>query len=97
LSEEKTRIVHLQEGYDFLGFTIRHYPNSTRPSGETLLIKPSAKAITALKTKLKEHWLLLRGQAIGTVLKTLNPVIRGWANYFRIGVTTRTFQALDNW
>jgi RNA-directed DNA polymerase len=97
LSEEKTRIVHLSEGYDFLGFHLQHHKDATRPSGWKLLIEPSAKSVQSVKEKLKEQWLLQRGQAIGSVLRALNPVIRGWANYFRIGVAKRTFRYLDEW
>ncbi len=98
LSEEKTRIVHLTEGFDFLGFNIRQYktPNSTK-SGYKLLIKPSTGSVKAIRRKLRDKWLLLRGHDVPSVVVQLNPVIRGWANYFRIGVSSHTFRQLDNW
>ena len=63
LSPEKTRIVHLTEGFDFLGFNVRHYeaPGTTR-SGYKLLIKPSKRSVAACREKLRAVWLCLRGQ-----------------------------------
>jgi len=97
LSEEKTRIVHLSEGFDFLGFTVKQYPDSTTKTGRKLLITISRKSEQAFRDKLKPKWLTFAGQPVKTVLTQLNPVIRGWVNYFRIGVATRTFNRLDDW
>ena len=98
LSEEKARIVHLTEGFDFLGFNVRHYhcPKSTR-TGYKLLIRPSKKSVSAVREKLRAAWLELKGHSITAVLYRLNPIIRGWANYFRTGVSSRVFGKLDNW
>jgi RNA-directed DNA polymerase len=98
LATEKTRIVHLTEGFDFLGFHIRHYeaPQTGR-SGYKLLIKPSKKSVTELRKHLRTIWRQLRGQPVQAVLARLNPIIRGWANYFRTVVSSKTFQKLDNW
>ena len=98
LSEEKTRIVHLTEGFDFLGCTVKHYhaPQTTR-SGYKLLITPSKKAVTRRRQELREVWLSLNGQDILTVLGTLNPIIRGWANYYRPLVASQVFQRMDHW
>ena len=97
LSAEKTRIVHLSEGFDFLGFTVKQYPDPRTKSGQKLLITPSRKSEQAFRDKLKSKWASLKGQPIATVLKQLNPVLRGWANYFRVGVSSRTFARLDHW
>jgi RNA-directed DNA polymerase len=98
-SEEKTRIVHLTEGFDFLGFNIRHYPvtGQQRPGQVKLFIKPSTRSIQKFKDKVKALWLSLRGHNVRAVLATLNPVIRGWTSYFRVGVAKRVFNDLDNW
>jgi RNA-directed DNA polymerase len=98
LSSEKTRIVHLTEGFDFLGFNIRHYeaPRTSR-SGYKLLIKPSKQSVARLREKLREVWRQLTGQSVREVLRRLNPLIRGWANYFRTAVSCKTFQKLDRW
>jgi len=98
LSKEKTRIVHLTEGFDFLGFNVRHYlcPQTTR-TGHKLLIRPSKKSVKAVQQKLRQAWLGLKGHSIHAVLYRLNPIIRGWANYFRTMVSSRTFHKLDHW
>lgn len=98
LSEEKTRIIHLAEGFNFLGFNIRHYPApQTSHTGWKLLIKPSKEAVQAVQKKLKDLWHKGQGTRVRAVLTKLNPVIRGWANYYRTVVATETFHYLDNW
>lgn len=98
LSEEKTKSVHLSEGFNFLGFNIRHYKAPlTSKSGWKLLIKPSKKSVINLRKTLRDTWTSLRGSSIDAVMNNLNPKIRGWANYFRIGVASEIFSKLDNW
>jgi RNA-directed DNA polymerase len=97
LSEDKTRIVHLTEGFDFLGFTVRRYKAPRTRTGSKLLITPSADSVKRLRTRLRAEWQALAGQPIGALVKRLNPLIRGWANYFRISVATQTFSRLDHW
>jgi RNA-directed DNA polymerase len=98
LSEDKTRIVHLTEGFDYLGFNVRRYPTpQTTKAGWKLLIKPSAKSIQGFKARLRQEWRSLRGKPIRQVIQQLNPIIRGWSNYFRIGVAKDTFHTLDYW
>ncbi|NET39674.1 MAG: group II intron reverse transcriptase/maturase [Cyanothece sp. SIO1E1] len=97
LSTEKTRIVHLSEGFDFLGFNIRQYPVPHTRTGWKLLIKPSKKSVQTIRNKLRQIWLDHLGKPIDVLLKKLNPIIRGQANYFRTGVSSRIFQKLDSW
>jgi RNA-directed DNA polymerase len=98
LSEQKTRIVHLSEGFDFLGFNIRHYPApNTSRSGYKLLIKPSKDSVSKFKERMRHEWKDLNGHNAMEVLKRLNPIVRGWANYFRVGVSKHTFETLDYW
>jgi RNA-directed DNA polymerase len=97
LSGEKTHIRHLREGFNFLGFNVRHYPtpNSSR-SGYKLLIKPSPDSVTQLKRKLKGLWRKHVGSPTVALINEMNPVISGWSNYFRIGVAKEVFAALDS-
>jgi len=98
LSEEKTRIAHLTEGFAFLGFSIRHYPaRGPSRTGYKVLITPSEASVRRLRERLREMWQERRGQPVATLLHALNPVIRGWANYVRIGVCSDTFAKLDAW
>lgn len=97
LSEEKTQITHLTKGFDFLGFNVREYPSNRRKKGTSVLIKPSKKSVQRIKDKLREIWLSMAGKDADTVCLKLNPVVRGWANYFRVGVSKHTFSTLDRW
>lgn len=98
LSEQKTRIVHLTEGFNFLGFNIRHYPApQTSRTGWKLLIRPSKESQEKFRKNLRNTWELLKGQNITQVLLKINPILRGWANYFRIGVAKEVFRDLDHW
>ena len=93
LSEEKTRIVHLTEGFDFLGFNVKHYkcPQTTR-TGYKLLITPSKKSVQKIREKIGDIWRRCQGAPTKALLTHLNPIIRGWANYFRIGVASADVQ-----
>jgi RNA-directed DNA polymerase len=89
-NEDKTRIVHLSQGFDFLGVTVRRFPNGK------LLIKPSNAAVRRLRERLAGGMRALRGSNSLTVLVRLNPVIRGWAAYYRTVVSAEVFSALDH-
>ena len=97
LSEEKTHIRHLTEGFEFLGFNVRLYrtPNSSR-SGYKQLIKPSNESIRQIRQKLKGIWHKHLGSPTVALINEMNPVIRGWSNYFRIAVAKRVFSDLDD-
>lgn len=98
LSQEKTRTVHLTQGFNFLGFNIRHYKApQTSKSGYKLLIKPSKESVQAIRKKLRVEWLQGLGSNTTAMITRLNPVIRGWANYFRTGVAKKIFNTLDTW
>jgi RNA-directed DNA polymerase len=89
-NEDKTRVVHLDEGFDFLGFNVRRY-------GPKLLIKPSKGAVKRIRKRLNDEITALRGANASAVIRTLNPIVRGWAAYYRGVVSTETFQSLDHY
>ena len=97
LSAEKTKIRHLSDGFDFLGFNIRQYRSQHTRTGWKLLIKPSKESTQNLRDKLRKIWLSLKGQNVSAIVGKINPVIRGWANYYRVAVAYETFLKLDNW
>lgn len=97
LAEEKTRIRHIHEGFNFLGYNIRQFPARHAKTGHKLLIRPSKEAIMRLRTRLRAEWIALRGSGIPTVLMKLNPIIRGWTHYYRNCCASQVFQDLDNW
>jgi len=88
LSEEKTRIVHIDEGFDFLSQNVRKYNGK-------LLIKPSKNAVKELLDKVKTIIKEKRGVGAETLIRKLNPVIRGWANYHRSVVAKKVFNHID--
>ncbi len=89
-NEDKTRIVSLADGFDFLGFQVRRY-------GGKLLIKPSPTAVKRYRQRLRAEVQALRGANAARVVHQLNPIIRGWTAYYRTGVASRTFSALDRY
>ena len=87
-NEDKTRVVHLDDGFDFLGFNVRRYRGK-------LLIKPSTAAMRRIRERLAAEMKALRGANAKAVLQRLNPIIRGWSAYYRPVVSTRAFASLD--
>jgi RNA-directed DNA polymerase len=90
LSEEKTHSTHITKGFDFLGWTFRKYPPGK------LLTKPSDKSVAALLEKTGEIIRDNRQAKTANLIKMLNPVIRGWANYHKHAVAKRIFQQVDH-
>ena len=97
LSEEKTKICHLTQGFDFLGFTIKLYPNPATRTGLKLLITPSKQSVLSFKQRMKLEWTKLIGQNGDTVTGRLGPIVKGWGNYFRTTVSKETFSDVDRW
>lgn len=89
LSEEKTKITHIDEGFDFLGFNIRKYKG-------TLLIKPSKKSLKNFMTKIRGIIDANKGSKQESLIRLLNPVITGWVNYFKYCVASDTFKKADS-
>ena len=90
-NEDKTRIVHAEAGFDFLGFNVRRYR-----SGK-LLIAPSKQAVRRIRNRLREEVRTLRGAPPLAVLRALNPIVRGWSAYYRTVVSKEVFVSLDSY
>jgi RNA-directed DNA polymerase len=88
-NEDKTRIVHVEDGFDFLGFNVRRYRNK-------LLIKPSKAAVTRIRQRLTAQMKALRGANASAVLRTINPIVRGWSTYYRSVVSKEVFATVDD-
>jgi RNA-directed DNA polymerase len=94
MNQEKTRIGRVDAGFDFLSFTIRRYHKSAGPK---VLTTPSRSALKKIRQRLAQEVRSLRGADPAEVIKVMNPIIRGQANYYRPGVSTKTFKGLDNY
>ena len=90
LNEQKSQIKHRDEGFDFLGFEVRRLASKT-------IIKPSKSAIKRWKAKLSRMMAGMKTVKASQLVRTLNPILRGWANYYRHAVSKKVFQALDHW
>ncbi len=97
LNEEKTRIVDLSrdESFGFLGFDFRRL--RSRRGAWWPQYTPKLKARTALLRKLKEIFRRFVSQPVDRVIALINPIIRGWVNYFRIGHASRCFGYVKDW
>jgi RNA-directed DNA polymerase len=96
LSPEKTRVVHIDEGFDFLGFHIRRM-RKRGTSKHYVYTTPSRKAIQAIKDRVSElTYRSTRHQDLAEVIISLNQALAGWANYFRYGVSKAVFGAVDH-
>jgi len=110
LKPSKTKVSHTLKphqgnvGFDFLGFTIRQFPvgkthtgkNSYgKPLGYKTIITPSQKAIKEHTAKLAEKIRELRAAPQETLIRDLNPIIRGWTNYYRTVVSKQIFSKCD--
>lgn len=97
LSPEKTRVVHLDDGFDFLGFNIRRMRK--RGSHKSFVYtRPSTKAIATIKARVKAMtYRSTLHRDPGYLMDYLGRVLRGWANYFRHAVAKRSFNAIDSY
>lgn len=89
LSEEKTLITHIRDGFDFLGQNIRKYDNGK------LLIKPSKKNIQMFLARVRSIIKANKHMPPGKLILILNPILRGWANYHRHVVSKDIFRRID--
>ena len=99
LHPDKTRIACLtkgREGFDFLGFHHHKVESWRRPGRWYLQRWPSVRAMTAIRTKVRDGTdRRFVGLELAEVVANLNPVLRGWGNYFRYGNPTRKFAVID--
>lgn len=88
LSIEKTKITHIDDGFDFLGYNIRKYRG-------TLLIKPNAASIKRFSDTLRETISTLGNSLTVKLISSLNSKIRGWSNFYSNSVAKKIFQDID--
>ena len=88
LSPEKTKITHIEAGFDFLGYNVRKYKDK-------LLTKPSKASVKAFLQDIRGSIKSLRGAETVKLIHALNPKIRGWCMYFRNACSAKTFSHID--
>jgi len=96
LSPEKTKTVHIDEGFDFLGFHVRR---KRRPGTlkQYVYTTPSKKSIQEIKDSVRDMTSRsTRNQPVDVIITIVDQKVRGWANYFRHGVSSSVFSSVDN-
>jgi RNA-directed DNA polymerase len=98
VNEEKSRTVDLRdkEGFGFLGFDFRQL-RSIRTGKWRAHYTPKLKKRTALLRKLKEVFRRYQSQPVNRVIELINPVLRGWVNYFAVGHSSECFSFIKDW
>lgn len=95
LSVAKTRVCHIDEGFDFLGFHIQRR-RKRGTSRQVVYTYPSAKALLAIKRRVRSLTRREQHRTLADLLRRLNPALRGWCTYFQHGVSKRTFSYVDD-
>ena len=92
LAKDKTKVTHITEGFDFLGFTCRQFKTN---KGMKFLIKPSKESIRKARGKIKQVFTQLRGHSVRDLIMELSPIIRGIGNYWSSQVAKKIFTKID--
>jgi len=96
LAPEKTGVVHIDEGFDFLGFHIRRM-RKQGTNKHYVYTKPSRKSVSKVRDKVRDKtYRSTLNMDLDELLVSLNRSLRGWANYFRHGVSKAIFNAVDS-
>jgi RNA-directed DNA polymerase len=96
LAAEKTRVSHIDEGFDFLGWRIQRRAWRNRTGKRAVYTYPSKKALASVMDKIRTLTRRRNHRTLADLLRRLNPVLRGWCTYFRHGVSSRTFGYIDH-
>jgi RNA-directed DNA polymerase len=94
LAEEKTKITHITEGFEFLGFNFRRYVNQ---NGFIHLSKPSKSSVQSFKIKVNTIFKQMHGHNVDELISKLNSLIQGTANYWKPTVAKKIFTNMDNY
>lgn len=105
LHPEKTRIVHVEQGFEFLGYKIKRgkglrlsaQKRTSKANPLGLYAVPREKSVTRLKEQIRNLTLRRAPVKLREMIAVINPVIRGWGNYYRKANVRKLFQRLDGW
>lgn len=98
LAPDKTRVTHISQGFDFLGFHFKHYPtNKEKGRLWKIIIKPNENSQSKMIEKVRECFKRNQGRNVARLISELNPIIRGYANYWRHQVSKELFSKMDSY
>lgn len=97
LSEEKTNICHIDNGFDFLGFNIKQYKTRSKRRGVAVLTKPSKDSIKSFRKSMIIEWKKSLSWSAERVIENLNPKIKSWCSYYNKVASKKIFSYLDWW
>ena len=95
LSVEKTRVVHIDDGFDFLRWHIQRRRMRGRGGRTAVYTCPSAVSLARIRDKVRRLTRRASHRTLAGLLRRLNPALRGWCAYFQHGVSKATFSYLD--
>jgi len=96
LSVAKSWVCHIDEGFDFLGWRIQRRAWRSRTGKKAVYTYPSKKTLASILDKVRTLTRRAKHRTLADLLRRLNPTLRGWCNYFRHGVSARTFGYVDH-
>ena len=97
LSVEKTRVTHIDDGFDFLGWHIQRRRIRGHTGKTAVYTYPSKKSLASIMDKVRRLTRRTSHQSLAELLRRINPVLRGWCNYFQHGVSKRVFSYIDHY
>ena len=96
LSADKTRLTHIEEGFEFLGWRIQRRKKKGTSGTTRVYTYPSKKSLASIIDRIRILTRRTAHRTLADLLRRLNPAIRGWCAYFQHGVSKRTFCYVDN-
>jgi RNA-directed DNA polymerase len=97
LSEAKSRVCRIDEGFDFLGWRIQRRTWRSRTGKRAVYTYPSKKTLASIIDKVRTWTRRAKHRTLADLLRRLNPALRGWCTYFRHGVSSRSFGYVDHY
>lgn len=97
LSVEKTKVTHIDEGFDFLGWRIQRRMKRGTSGQAQVYTYPSKKSLASIKERIRGLTRRAQHRTLADLLRRVNPVLRGWCAYFQHGVSKATFSYVDHY
>lgn len=95
LNQEKTCITSVKKGFDFVGFNFRVYPDKSGPKGAKSIVQPTKEGKRRLRSKIRNA--VKTNKSSGEIIVELNPILRGWANYYKATSAKKVFTSIGKY